>query len=93
MDHLRCVVERITYQNETNGFSVTKCRAKGYNDLVAVVGNMPDAHAARIYKTYGNDSIKIVEENPYRLADDIWGIGFKTADQIATKMEIEDDAG
>ncbi len=29
------------------------------------------AHAARIYKTYGNDSIKIVEENPYRLADDI----------------------
>ncbi|MCD8232022.1 MAG: ATP-dependent RecD-like DNA helicase [Clostridiales bacterium] len=207
MDHLRCVVERITYQNETNGFSVIKCRAKGYNDLVTVVGNMPDvhvgsvltmegqwrvdrkfgrqfsaekweetlpattygiekylgsglikgvgpkfakrivqkfgkdtlevietdldsliqvegigkkrverikkgwqeqreiknimlflqsndvstAHAARIYKTYGNDSIKIVEENPYRLADDIWGIGFKTADQIATKMGIEKD--
>ncbi|MCD8068704.1 MAG: ATP-dependent RecD-like DNA helicase, partial [Lachnospiraceae bacterium] len=49
------------------------------------------AHAARIYKTYGNDSIKIVEENPYRLADDIWGIGFKTADQIAEKLGIEKD--
>ncbi len=207
MDHLRCVVERITYQNAENGFSVIKCRAKGYSDLVTVVGSMPDvhvgsvltmegqwridgkygrqfsaekweetlpattygiekylgsglikgvgpkfakrivqkfgkdtleiietdpdrliqvegigqkrverikkgwqeqkeiknimlflqshdvstAHAARIYKTYGNDSIKIVEENPYRLADDIWGIGFKTADQIAGKLGIEKD--
>ncbi|MCD7751527.1 MAG: ATP-dependent RecD-like DNA helicase [Lachnospiraceae bacterium] len=207
MDHLRCVVERITYQNAENGFSVIKCRAKGFQDLVTVVGNMPDvhvgsvltmegqwridgkygrqfsaqkweetlpattygiekylgsglikgvgpkfakrivqkfgkdtlevietdpdsliqvegigqkrverikkgwqeqkeiknimlflqshdvstAHAARIYKTYGNDSIKIVEENPYRLADDIWGIGFKTADQIAGKLGIEKD--
>ena len=44
------------------------------------------SHAAKIYKTYGNDSIKVVTENPYRLADDIWGIGFKTADQIAAKM-------
>ncbi len=207
MDHLRCVVERITYQNEENGFSVIKCSAKNYSDLVTVVGNMPDvhvgsvltlegewrvdgkygrqfsaqkweetlpatvygiekylgsglikgvgpkfakrivnkfgkdtlevietdpdslievegigprrveqikkgwqdqkeiknvmlflqdhdvstAHAARIYKTYGNDSIKIMQENPYRLADDIWGIGFKTADQIAEKMGIEKD--
>ncbi len=207
MDHLRCVVERITYQNAENGFSVIRCRAKGYSDLVTVVGNMPDvhvgsvltiegqwridgkygrqfsaekweetlpattygiekylgsgmikgigpqfarrivqkfgkdtldiidcepdrltevdgigrkrverikegwqeqkeiknimlflqshdvstAHAARIYKTYGNDSIRIVKENPYRLADDIWGIGFKTADQIAAKLGIEKD--
>jgi len=149
MDHLRCVVERITYQNETNGFSVIKCRAKGYNDLIKGIGpkfakrivqkfgkdtlevietdpdsliqvegigkkrverikkgwqeqreiknimlflqsnDVSTAHAARIYKTYGNDSIKIVEENPYRLADDIWGIGFKTADQIAAKLGIE----
>jgi exodeoxyribonuclease V alpha subunit len=44
------------------------------------------SHATRIYKTYGNDSIKVVQENPYRLADDIWGIGFKTADTIAEKM-------
>ena len=202
MDHLRCVVERITYQNPENGYSVIRCRAKGYSDLVTVVGLMPEthvgavlslegawkvdpkygrqftaekfeetlpatvfgiekylgsglikgigpkfakkivqqfgkdtldiieenpdslievpgigrlrvdrikeswaeqkeiknimlflqshdvstSHATRIYKTYGNQSIEIVQENPYRLADDIWGIGFRTADIIAGKM-------
>ena len=202
MEHIRGVVERITYQNEQNGYSVIKCRVKNYSDLVTVVGSMPEvhvgsvlyiggswrvdpkygrqfametfeetlpataygiekylgsglvrgvgpkfakrivekfgkdtltvieeepdrllsvpgigktrverikkswaeqkeiknimlflqghdvstAHATRIYKTYGNDSIKTVQENPYRLADDIWGIGFKTADTIAEKM-------
>jgi hypothetical protein len=34
MEQLRCVVERITYQNPQNGYSVIKCRAKGYSDLV-----------------------------------------------------------
>ena len=205
MEHLRCVVERITYQNAENGYSVIKCRAKAYQDLVTVVGSMPDvhvgsvlylggswridakygrqfsmesfeeklpatvygmekylgsglvkgvgpkfagrivkqfgadtlniieeapdrllevsgigrirverikrswqeqkeiknimlflqshdvstSHATKIYKTYGNDSIKIVQENPYRLADDIWGIGFKTADTIAERMGFD----
>ena len=205
MDFLRCVVERITYQNPENGYSVIKCRVSGESDLVTVVGSMPDvhvgsvlkmsgswrmdarygrqfsaekweetlpatvygiekylgsglikgvgpkvakkivsafgdrtlevieddpqrlrevpgigkarvdmiirewqaqkeiknimlflqshdvstAHAARIYRTYGNDSLKIVNENPYRLADDIWGIGFKTADQIAMKLGMD----
>jgi exodeoxyribonuclease V alpha subunit len=42
--------------------------------------------AAKIYKQYGNDSIAVMKENPYRLEDDIWGIGFKTADQIAEKL-------
>lgn len=202
MDHLRCVVERITYQNEENGYTIIKCRAKNYTDLVTVIGSMAEvhvgsvlsiegfwkvdpkygrqftiqsyeetlpatvygiekylgsglikgvgpkfanrivqkfgtetlnvieetpellievdgigklrverikkgwadqkeiknimlflqghevstSHATKIYKTYGNDSLKIVQENPYKLADDIWGIGFKTADQIAEKM-------
>ena len=44
MERLRCVVERITYQNEQNGYSVIKCRAKGYSDLVTVVGAMPEVH-------------------------------------------------
>ncbi|MBQ4364102.1 MAG: AAA family ATPase, partial [Oscillospiraceae bacterium] len=207
MEYLRCVVERITYQNETNGYAVIKCRAKGFTDLVTVVGNMPEphvgavlnlggqwktdmkygrqfavetyeetlpatvfgiekylgsglvkgigpkfankivrefgertlelietspdellkvpgigkqrverlkqswadqkeiknimiflqshnvttSHATKIYKTYGNESIAVVKENPYRLADDIWGIGFRTADTIAMKMGIEPD--
>ena len=205
MEYLRCVVERITYRNEQNGYSVLKCRVKGFQDLVAVVGAMPDVHvgsvlslggnwkldakygrqfsaetveetlpatvtgiekylgsglvkgigpkfaqrivqrfgrdtldvieetpeklievpgigqlrverikrswleqkeiknimlflqshdvstthATKIYKTYGKDSVKIVQENPYRLADDIWGIGFKTADTIAAKLGFE----
>ena len=205
MESLRCVVERITYQNEQNGYSVIKCRANGYQDLITVVGMMPEvhvgsvlqlggswrvdakygrqfsvesyeetlpatvygiekylgsglvkgigpkfaqrivqrfgkdtleiietdpdrllevsgigklrverikkswqeqkeiknimlflqghdvstSHATKIYKTYGNDSIAVVQENPYRLADDIWGIGFKTADAIAEKLGFD----
>lgn len=202
MEKLRCVVERITYHNEQNGYTVIRCRAKGFGDLVTVVGLMPEihvgsvlqlegnwkvdakygrqfslerfeetlpatvygiekylgsglirgigpkfarrivqtfgkdtlevietdpdsllrvpgigrqrveqvkkswteqkeiknimlflqghdvstSHATKIFKTYGSESIAIVQENPYRLADDIWGIGFKTADTIAEKM-------
>lgn len=207
MEHLRCVVERITYRNEENGYTVIKCKAKNYSDLVTVVGAMPDihvgsvlslegfwkidskygrqfsaekweetlpatvygiekylgsglikgvgpkfakrivqkfgkdtldvieeqpdllievegigrvrveriknswqeqkeiknimlflqghevstSHATKIFKTYGRESIAVVKENPYRLADDIWGIGFKTADTIAGKLGIEKD--
>jgi len=47
------------------------------------------AFAVKIYKTYGNESIKKMQENPYRLVDDIWGVGFKTADQIALKLGLE----
>ena len=199
---LRCVVERITYQNPENGYSVLKVKVKGYNDLVTLVGNLLEvpvgsvllcrgewkvdkrygsqfvaatweetmpatvygiekylgsglvkgigprfaraivqrfgtetidiieteierlyevpnigrkrvakireswekqkdiknvmlflqgygvstAYAAKIYREYGKESIDKVRENPYRLADDIWGIGFKTADGIAAKM-------
>ena len=205
MTKLRCVVERITYQNAENGYSVMKVKVKGYDDLVTLVGNLlevpagsvllcegewrvdkrygqqfqcetweevmpataygiekylgsvlvkgigpkfaklivghfgtntievietdierlyevPDigkkrvekiseswekqkdiknvmlflqgfgvstAYAAKIYRQYGKESIDKVKENPYRLADDIWGIGFKTADGIARKMGYE----
>ena len=202
---LRCVVERITYQNPENGYSVLKVKVKGYNDLVTLVGNLLEvpvgsvllcrgewkvdkrygsqfvaatweetmpatvygiekylgsglvkgigprfaraivqrfgtetidiieteierlyevpnigrkrvakireswekqkdiknvmlflqgygvstAYAAKIYREYGKESIDKVRENPYRLADDIWGIGFKTADGIAAKIGYE----
>lgn len=202
---LRCVVERITYQNPENGYSVLKVKVKGYNDLVTLVGNLLEvpvgsvllcrgewkvdkrygsqfvaatweetmpatvygiekylgsglvkgigprfaraivqrfgtetidiietdierlyevpnigrkrvakireswekqkdiknvmlflqgygvstAYAAKIYREYGKESIDKVRENPYRLADDIWGIGFKTADGITAKMGYE----
>lgn len=205
---IRCVVERITYQNPENGYSVLKCAVKNYNELVTVVGNFLDAtvgsvllidgnwkvdakygrqfvaenweetmpatvfgiekylgsglirgigpkfakkivqqfgtdtleiietdvhrllevpgigkkrvdkiaeswerqkeiknvmlflqdhgvstaFAAKIYRQYGNESVEKVRENPFRLADDIWGIGFKTADGIAAKLGIEKEA-
>ena len=47
------------------------------------------AYAGKIYKSYGNQAIRIIEENPYRLVDDIWGIGFKIADGIAFQLGIE----
>ena len=199
---LRCVVERITYQNPENGYTVLKCAVKNNSDLVTVVGSLLDVNvgsvllidgnwkvdsrygkqfaaetweetlpatvygiekylgsglikgvgprfaqrivqkfgtdtldvieleidrlsevqgigakrilqikeswerqkeiknvmlflqdhgvntsfAAKIYRQYGNESIGKVKENPFRLADDIWGIGFKTADSIAEKL-------
>jgi len=50
------------------------------------------ARAVRIYKTYGNDAVQVMSENPYRLARDIRGIGFRTADQIAARLGIEKTA-
>jgi exodeoxyribonuclease V alpha subunit len=50
------------------------------------------ARAVRIFKTYGADAIQVITENPYRLARDIRGIGFKTADAIAMKLGIEKTA-
>jgi exodeoxyribonuclease V alpha subunit len=47
------------------------------------------SRAVRIYKTYGSDAIALIEENPYRLARDIRGIGFVTADRIASRLGIE----
>jgi exodeoxyribonuclease V alpha subunit len=49
-------------------------------------------YAVKIYKTYGNESINTVKNNPYRLADDIWGIGFKTADKIAQELGFDKDS-
>jgi exodeoxyribonuclease V alpha subunit len=50
------------------------------------------ARAVRIFKTYGSDAVQVMTENPYRLARDIRGIGFKTADAIAMKLGIEKTA-
>jgi exodeoxyribonuclease V alpha subunit len=50
------------------------------------------ARAVRIFKTYGSDAVQVMTENPYRLARDIRGIGFKTADAIAMKLGVEKTA-
>ena len=48
-------------------------------------------YAMKLYRVYGEDTIAAVEDNPYQLVDDIFGIGFKKADRIARKMGIADD--
>jgi len=50
------------------------------------------ARAVRIFKTYGVDAVQVMSENPYRLARDIRGVGFRTADMIAEKLGIEKTA-
>jgi exodeoxyribonuclease V alpha subunit len=50
------------------------------------------SRAVRIFKTYGADAVQVISDNPYRLARDIRGIGFKTADQIALRLGIEKTA-
>jgi exodeoxyribonuclease V alpha subunit len=50
------------------------------------------ARAVRIYKTYGETAIEQVKANPYRLSTDIWGVGFRTADELARKLGLAHDA-
>ena len=54
MLRIRCVVERITYQNPDNGYSVLKVAVKGYDDLVTVVGNLLDASVGSVLLIEGN---------------------------------------
>jgi exodeoxyribonuclease V alpha subunit len=54
--------------------------------------NVSTGLAVKIYKEYGDDAIAVVQEDPYRLARDIYGIGFLTADKIARAMGIAADA-
>ncbi len=66
-------------------------------DMRAVISGLSDygvtiGQAIRIAKEYGADGVTMVKENPYRLAEDIFGIGFKTADNIAQHMGIAADA-
>ena len=66
MQKLRCVVERITYQNPENGYSVMRVKVKGYNDLVTLVGNLLEVPAGsvllcegdwKVDKRYGNQFV------------------------------------
>ena len=47
------------------------------------------ARAVRIYKTYGSDAVQVMTENPFRLTRDVRGIGFKTADASAMRLEFD----
>lgn len=51
------------------------------------------AYAMRIFRRYGQDTVRVIRENPYRLADEVFGVGFKTADAIARQLGIAPDSG
>jgi exodeoxyribonuclease V alpha subunit len=50
--------------------------------------NISAAYAVKIYKTYGREALRVVRENPYRLTEDIWGVGFRIADRIAVSVGL-----
>ena len=76
------IASAIAAQSHVEDVMVFLARAQGVSP----------AFAARIVKRYGKDAIAIVKANPYRLASDIWGIGFRSADAIAQKLGIARDA-
>ena len=59
MTRIRCVVERITYQNPENGYSILKVRMKGYDDLLPVVGNLLDATVGSVLLVEGNWKVDV----------------------------------
>jgi len=54
--------------------------------------NISTNYNIKIYKEYGKNTINVIKENPYRLAEDIYGIGFKLADKIAASLGVEKDS-
>jgi exodeoxyribonuclease V alpha subunit len=61
-------------------------------EIMVLLHSVGTARVVRIYKTYGADAVQVMTENPYRLALDIRGIGFKTADATAMKLGVEKTA-
>lgn len=98
-DTLRVLEEEADYLTKVEGIGTKRLEMikKGWQEqkeiknvmLFLQSNGVSTAFAVKIFKTYGNKSINIVKANPYRLADDIWGIGFLTADKIALKMGFD----
>ncbi len=61
--------------------------------MVFLQGNgVSPAYAVKIFKQYGSEAVPVVRDNPYKLAEDVFGIGFVTADKIAEKLGIAKDS-
>src|SRR5438552_9820753 len=99
---LQVIDESPTFLKEIKGIGaklITRIREswrqqKAIRDIMVFLqsNGLGIAHAFRIYKTYGDRALDIVKANPYRLADDIRGIGFQTADELALKLGFEREA-
>jgi Putative ATPase (DUF699). len=66
-------------------------KQKGLRDVMVFLQGygISTTNAIKIYKQYGDDSINLIKQNPYRLSDEIFGIGFRTADKIAFAMGVD----
>ena len=101
-DSIRIIEEEPQRLAEVKGISVKKAmniadqiiEEKELRDVMIYLDRygIGSAQALKIYNRYGTKVYRIIQENPYRLADDIEGIGFKTADSIALKMNIAVDS-
>jgi len=101
-DTLRVIEESAEYLTKVNGIGPKRIEMikKAWEEQKEIKNVMlflqshgvSTAYAVKIYKTYGDKSVEIVKNNPYRLADDIWGIGFRTADKIAGMLGFEKDS-
>jgi len=99
---LEVIDESPTYLAEIKGLGPTRIRRirESWLEQKAVRGIMVflqghgigTSRAVRIYRTYGDRAVELVRENPYRLATDIWGVGFKTADDLAGRLGIPHDS-
>ena len=97
LDILEHDIERLL---EIEGIGVKKLEVikKGWQEQQGVKNVMlflqshgiSSAYSIKIYKTYGNEAPQIISENPYRLITDVWGVGFKTADDIGKKLGFTD---
>ncbi len=101
-DALRIIDEDPLRLAEVNGISERKAQAiaVSFNErkemqdaIMFLVGNsIPLNLAIKIYNEYGQKLYKVIQENPYKIAEDIAGIGFKKADEIANTMGIAQDS-
>ena len=91
--HRLCEVEGVG-KARANGIAKAWAELAAINEVMIFLQghNATGAHALRIYKRYGTDAIEVVRQNPYRLALEVWGIGFATADGIAESLGIARDA-
>ena len=101
LDTFKVIEEDIERLRELPGIGTSRIskikesweKQKDVKDIMVFLQSygVSSTYAAKIYKTYAKESIEKVSKNPYCLADDIWGIGFKTADAIAKKMGYKDN--
>jgi exodeoxyribonuclease V alpha subunit len=102
LDTLRIIDREPDRLTEVQGIGPVRARRireswqhqRGVRDVLIFLQGygLTTAQSLRIYRHYGNDTVAAVRANPYRLASDVFGIGFKTADELASRLEIARDA-